>query len=91
MTITMNCIDRPAQRWIRIQSSASVYLADLLTGELIGPNQRETLACERDDTYRLMHHNVLSDAGADYASMTDGLSVMKLISDIELHLTSVKL
>jgi len=90
VTITMNCIDRPAQRWIRIHSPTSIYLADLITGEFVGPSHRESFACERDDTYRLMHHVVLSDTGTGFASMTDGLRVMKLISDIELCLPSVK-
>lgn len=90
ITITMNCIDKPAQRWIRIHSPMSTYLADLLTGEFVGPDHQESLACEKDDTYRLMHHNVISDTGTGFASMTDGLSVMKLISEIELQLSSVK-
>ena len=90
VTITMNCIDRPAQRWIRIHSPKSIYLADLLTGEFVRPDHRELIACERDDTYRLMHHNVISDSGTGFASMTDGLSVMKLISEIELQMSSAK-
>jgi predicted dehydrogenase len=91
LRISMNCIDRPAQRWIRIRSQSSTYHADLLTGELVGPNFHESLICDRNDTYRLMHQNVLSETGGEFASMADGLSVMKLISEIEQHMRSVRL
>lgn len=89
VSVTMNCIDRPAQRWIRIRSSSATYLADLLTGELTGLSFHESYSCERDETYRLMHQNVLSETGSDFASLSDGLNVMKMISQIEQHLTLV--
>lgn len=91
LTIKLNCIDRPAQRWIEVQTSNEALRADLLTGELARSTKTELHHCERDETYKQMHLEILSASGSEFATIHDGLQVMRMISEIERLLSLVAL
>lgn len=91
VAITMNCLDRPAQRWIRAELDTESVFVDLLTGQFNMRGHKMTFSVERDATYRAMHASVISGGDWRLASLSDGEAVMGMITDIETLMAEVRL
>jgi len=90
VSITMNCIDRPAQRWIRAELDTKSVFVDLLAGRFIAGNHNMTFSVERDATYRAMHASVIGEGDWRLASLSDGEAVVRMITDIETLMADVR-
>lgn len=90
ITVTMNYLDRPAYRTIRVTTDAGAYLLDLLSGELTDPDGTKTkFYLERDQTYSSMHKSVLSNGGV-CCSVAEAEHITAIISGIRKAASETK-
>ena len=83
ISITMNCLDRPARRSIRVDLGSESVSADLLTGRFDKSGSGASFSIDRDYTYRLLHEAVISGRDDRLATLWDGEAVMNIIEEVD--------
>lgn len=82
ISVTLNYLDRPASRTIRVTTDVGTYFLDMLAGELTDPSGGiMRFEVERDDTYVSMHESVLSNAGV-CCNVSEAEHVMAIIDGV---------
>ena len=82
ISVTLNYLDRPANRTIRVTTDEGTYFLDMLAGELMDPSGSTIkFNVERDETYVAMHKSVLSNASV-CCNLTEAEHVVAIIDGI---------
>ena len=83
VNLQMNYLDRIGRRTIVINTDHCTIEADLVKGLIAMNDQRETVVCGRDDSYRDMHAALLNGCYETLCTFQQGLEVVNLIAAIE--------
>ncbi|WP_050479714.1 Gfo/Idh/MocA family protein [Herbaspirillum rhizosphaerae] len=83
VNLQMNYLDRVGRRTIVINTDHCTIEADLVKGVVAMNDQRETIVCGRDDSYREMHSALLEGRDEMLCTFQQGLEVVNLIAAIE--------
>lgn len=83
VSISMNGINRVAQRFISVTTAARTYHADLIRGALSVGDAVEPVCVQQNSSYRQMWQAILNNEGANVCSFREGIGVMRLIAAIE--------
>lgn len=83
VTLQVNYLDRKTRRFIIINTAKHTIEADLIKGLITVDRDDESLATERDHTYRAMHEAVLSGSTGSLCSLDEGLEILRLIESAE--------
>lgn len=85
--LSLNYFDRPATRYIHVNTANHTYQADLISGVLAMDGVPMTIQAERDASYRGMWTDVLSalegTGPGRCCSFAEGLEIMRTIADCE--------
>lgn len=84
VSLQLNYLDRPGRRSVLVNTAERTIEADLVKGTITINGEVETLATERDQTYRAMHEALLSENVDTLCSMSEGMEVMRLIEAAEM-------
>jgi len=82
-TFSLSYLDRVRRREIHITTSTQTFHANLLDGKLYVGNDVENCFTERDDTFRMMHRDVMSGVPSKTCTLSEGLDVVKTIEMLE--------
>lgn len=82
ITIHLDCLDRIGRRTITVQADGETFHADLVANTMTCGGTVETVATERNDSYRAMHLAMIGDA-RDVCTLQEGRDVVDLIAAIE--------
>jgi len=83
MTVQINYLDRAPRREIVVNTQALTCKADLITGTVELDGITESIAAERDVTYRLQHQALMSGQLEHLCSVNDALKLLELIAAAE--------
>lgn len=83
VTLQVNYLDRLTRRFLLINTAQHTIEADLVRGTITIDRDTETFALERDQTYRLMHEELLSGKGETLCTIGEGYESMRLIEAAE--------
>lgn len=82
--LSLSYLDRVRRREIHITTTTETFRANLLEGRLYVGDYEEICSTDRDDTFRMMHRDVLSGAPSTTCSLSEGLEVVETIDMMEL-------
>lgn len=85
--LQINYLDHPGRRFIIINTTERTFVADLVRNELVINGDFESFHVPRDETYRLMHEEILNGT-TNACSLTEGQGVLQLIAAAELSAES---
>lgn len=86
VSITLNYLDQPAQRRVRLKYKGTVTSADFISSMFITSDNHQNFDVSVDDSYRKMHHALISRNFELGATLDDGLYIVQWINDIEERL-----
>ena len=87
VALSLNYLDRPATRYIHVNTARSTYQADLVRGTLAIDGEIRHVPGDRDASYRAMWSSILAsmdeDVPAAACSFSEGAEIVTLIADCE--------
>ena len=83
VSLQLNYLDHPAQRFLIALTDSGTWRLDLITGRVEGPEIDDVFAVERDDTYRAQHAASLAGDG-EGCSVDEGAHVDAVIAAAEM-------
>lgn len=83
VNLQMNYLDRAGRRFLLVNTSDHTIEVDLVKGTVTVDRSSETLAVERDSTYRAMHEAIISGNGNNLCTLEEGNEIMRLIGAVE--------
>ncbi len=86
VAITLNYLDKPAQRIISVTINDIEYKADLVNRSLEVDGVVSHIDITRDESYRRMHQSILCGDMSRCATVEDGLRIVQFIDQIERRL-----
>lgn len=84
VTVQVNYLDRAGRRFMIINTAGHTIEADLLKGTIIMDRDMQIFSTERDQSYRAMHEEFLSDSGETLCTLAEGYETLRLIAAAEL-------
>lgn len=82
-TLTLSYLDRVRRREITLTTPDTTLRANLLTGEISDGFTSPSLEVARDDTFRMMHREILARHVTTACTLSEGLAVLRTIEMIE--------
>lgn len=79
ISLQLNYWDRHSRRCLVVNTQQHTYEADLVKNQIVIDRQIESIAVERDDSYRAMHHSILDESAEALCSVAEGMATMSLI------------
>lgn len=83
VSVQLNYLDRAGRRAVLVNTDKHTFELDFVRGTLQVDRGTESVAVERDDTYRAMHAEALAGHFTTLCSLEDGMSTMRLIEAAE--------
>jgi predicted dehydrogenase len=82
-TLTLSYLDRVRRREITLTTPQATLRANLLTGSISDGFTSPELEAARDDTFRMMHREILSRHVTTACTLSEGLAVLRTVEMIE--------
>jgi predicted dehydrogenase len=82
-TLTLSYLDRVRRREITLTTPDTTLRANLLTGAISDGFTSPSLEVARDDTFRMMHREILARRVTTACTLSEGLAVLRTIEMIE--------
>nr|WP_297351305.1 gfo/Idh/MocA family oxidoreductase [uncultured Caldimonas sp.] len=77
--VQMNYVDRPGKRNLIINTRRNTIVADVMKGIISVNGKDSVVQAARDESYKAMHHALLTGNEGEVCTLRDGLSTLRLI------------
>lgn len=84
VSLQLNYLDRLGRRFVLVNTDNHTIEIDFVKGRMVIDRDEEIFSADRDDSYKLMHQEILSGHTSDVCSLDEGLRVLGLIEAVEL-------
>jgi predicted dehydrogenase len=81
--VNLNYLDKKKHRFLIVQTDVDTYKVDLIKSTLYVGDKQNNFSQNRNDTYILMHQDILSNDGKNACVVDDALGIVKWIEQIE--------
>lgn len=81
--IQMNYLDRRTRREIIVNTTESSFRVDLVSGQFELDSDTAKMPFDRNESFRAMHADILSNGGGDSATVEEALAVLALAEGAE--------